>query len=294
MVDLKKHLNKADAENQTIRKSATLHHFTTGGSAATPSPTDEKCKMCLFLKEEISFSNLKGHITGTPCPELNIDIMNRYFGDHPHVSGKGQGVKTKSQPSGKAWGSTPTYPPKFGDSRGPDPNRLPEKVRSRPPLINAPPDFNSSVQCIHCYRSYIAGGKDSEYRGTQWRNHGSEQCRAGYNASTRAPNHGSGYITIGTQQVNRSGRESNKHNRSPERVDRGPIGGYAHEGTSSKRSRSRGESYSPTQYRSTYKSDRVEVLKDRSPPRLTDRERITDREREREQRRDSRERSVSC
>jgi len=279
MVDLKRTLIKADSEMAHKRQSATLQHMTLGSSV--PQSSEDKCKMCILLKETYSFSNLKGHATGTPCPPNNITIMTKYFDTNPHVSGKAQGAKTE-----KKYGNAP----KYGDSRGPNPNQSPGNLRS-PPLLQPPAGFDPTIKCIHCYRSWQHGGRDSQTRGQEWENHGSANCKLSvkYNSNLPYHAHQSQLVAPATQQrddnyadgsrtvhIDRDGRNQERGR------SRGPIGGYAYNTGSGKRSRSRsrGDSSSPQRYR----DERVTRLP--SPPSTHEQRR----DRNRDTRGDSRDR----
>jgi hypothetical protein len=235
MVDLKRHLTKAESENTNVRKSATLQYITKGST--NPTSAEDKCGMCLFLKDEQTFTNIKGHLTGVPCPPGNMAIMQKWFTTNPHISGKAQG---KAQKGG--WSKPPTY----GDSRGNNPNVMPTGVRSQPPL-QAPEGFNHAAQCIHCWRSMKHGGRDSYYRGREWENHGSANCSVKNNPNNNPPYqaHTSQLVAPANQQRD-DGYAQNRDNRGRSRQrddrDRGPIGGYAANATSDQRSRSRSRS----------------------------------------------------
>jgi hypothetical protein len=300
MLDLKTYLIKADTENSTSRRSATLQYTTQGSS--NPTSQEDKCQMCLYLKEDtpdIGFTNIKGHRTGTPCPPGNMQIMQRWFSLNPHVSGKGQ-----HKPAKGGWTKSPAY----GDSRGYNPNAPPANPRSQPSAssLQPPSGFDHGVNCIHCWKSMKHGGRDAHVRGREWENHSSDKCQhtVRHNPSNNPPYqaHNSQLVVPANQQrddsgrvavINRDGRNRDRaRSRTKDERDRGPIlhAGYeyaAHTTSERSRSRSRGEVRSNTPPHSN-KVTRLDS-RERGRNRDLDRERdLREYSREREERDDYR------
>jgi hypothetical protein len=265
IVDLKRELTKADTDLSQSRKSATIQYIPTGYTIGQISD-EMKCKMCMLLKEKFAFSNLKGHPTGTPCTDANIDIITKYFTNNPHIPSSG---KKPYNISDVGWGHNPKQQEKTfrGDTRGPNPNQPQQNPRSQP----LPVGFDESRNCINCYRSWKAEGKDSVHRGSVWDKHASHNCREGikYQAhhsqqidrdSTRSQSHSlregndqsqrHPYPDANDQRQDVKSRGRTIFREPPGSRDydaRGPIGGYAHNTSSGKRSRSRSQpdTYSP-------------------------------------------------